>query len=119
MRATNFITGMGGMLQSVVFGYAGIRVRMYQMDLDPYLLPNSQLWELRGLKYRSSTLNLVISEDVEVELVEQEPGAEALFLVDSEDVTHELQINTPVEIERASATIYALSDLPFKYHVNK
>ena len=56
----NFITGAGGLLQSVLFGYGGIRYRKDQMDLNPTKLPNTTSWAMRGVKYRD------VSFDVEV-----------------------------------------------------
>ena len=36
----NFITGAGGFLQSVVFGYGGLRIRDNHLDFNPLLPVN-------------------------------------------------------------------------------
>lgn len=38
--AVNFITGAGGFLQGLLFGYGGIRLRDDSMTFDPQLPPN-------------------------------------------------------------------------------
>ena len=54
----NFITGAGGLLQSVLFGYGGIRYREDQMDINPTKLPNTTSWAIRGVKYRGVTFDV-------------------------------------------------------------
>ena len=56
----NFITGAGGLLQSILFGYGGIRFREDRIDVNPTKLPNTTSWAIRDVKYRG------ISFDVEV-----------------------------------------------------
>jgi hypothetical protein len=60
VRCVNFITGAGGLLQAVIFGYGGVRYRMSSLTINPYVLPNTTSWALRGLKYRGFTLDLEI-----------------------------------------------------------
>ena len=61
--AVNFLTGMGGFLQNVVYGYFGLRVNKYDLTLNPRLLPTSNNetvneMTLNGLRYRGVLLNI-------------------------------------------------------------
>ncbi len=50
--AVNFITGGGGFLQTVVFGYAGIRVYPYHMEFrGSYLPPGADAISFTGMHY--------------------------------------------------------------------
>ena len=63
MRATNFITGAGGLLQSIMFGYLSVRARAHQLDLlTPYKLPYTDSWKVIGFDYRGFTMDFRIEE---------------------------------------------------------
>ena len=49
--ATNFITGMGGYLQSVLFGYGGLRMHSDRVDFNCTLIPDTTGFTVRG-KYK-------------------------------------------------------------------
>ncbi|XP_035763036.1 protein-glucosylgalactosylhydroxylysine glucosidase [Neolamprologus brichardi] len=75
--AVNFLTGMGGFLQAVLFGYTGFRVQKDCLAFSP-LLPND-VCELcvRGVNYLGSQMDwLLRKEEVCIILREQEgsPG---------------------------------------------
>eukprot|EP00931_Biecheleriopsis_adriatica_P047869 TRINITY_DN27628_c0_g1_i1.p1 TRINITY_DN27628_c0_g1~~TRINITY_DN27628_c0_g1_i1.p1 ORF type:complete len:845 (+),score=131.45 TRINITY_DN27628_c0_g1_i1:54-2588(+) len=57
--ATNFITGAGGFLQAVTFGYFGLRITRDSMTLLPAMIQGTSFMENRGLKYlgRSFTIS--------------------------------------------------------------
>ena len=62
----NFITGAGGFLQSLIYGYAGIRILPYYMKISPVnsnLPPNTDRLILKGLNYLSTVFDLVITEE--------------------------------------------------------
>ncbi|KAH9490328.1 hypothetical protein Btru_034976 [Bulinus truncatus] len=61
--ATNFLTGMGGYLQLVLFGYAGCRIRDDLLTFDPVLITGSSELTLTGIDYRGGSLDLWYSED--------------------------------------------------------
>lgn len=47
--AVNFFTGMGGFLQTLVFGYAGIRVHLDRLEITrPQLPPEATKFTIRG-----------------------------------------------------------------------
>ena len=46
--ATNFITGMGGYLQSVLFGYGGLRMHPDRIDFNCTPVPDTTGFTIRG-----------------------------------------------------------------------
>ncbi|XP_004069635.1 protein-glucosylgalactosylhydroxylysine glucosidase [Oryzias latipes] len=70
--AVNFLTGMGGFLQAVLFGYTGFRVQKDCLAFSP-LLPNDiQELCLRGMNYLGSKMDwLLRKEEVCIILREQ------------------------------------------------
>ncbi|CAF3413981.1 unnamed protein product [Rotaria socialis] len=62
LGAVNFITGAGGFLQAVIFGYGGIRLTLYQLEvMPPPRLPNqAKKLIFHGLKYHGAILDLTI-----------------------------------------------------------
>ncbi|CAF3541630.1 unnamed protein product [Rotaria sp. Silwood1] len=64
--AVNFITGAGGFLQAVLFGYGGIRLTLDQLEFKPRgHLPNQVTkFIFHGLKYQGTTIDLTIDNDM-------------------------------------------------------
>ena len=61
--AVNFITAGGMFLQSLVFGYAGVRFNDYGVSMDPLLPPNVTAMKLRGLSHASTEIDVEISRE--------------------------------------------------------
>merc|ERR1712031_23 len=60
----NFITGAGGFLQSVLYGYGGLRVRSDRLDLRPPPLPDDTgSIGLHGVNYQGTRLSILIEAD--------------------------------------------------------
>ncbi len=57
-NAINFITGAGGFLQTVISGYAGIRLTENNLSLSPACIEGSTQIKVRGLIYRGNKLDL-------------------------------------------------------------
>ena len=76
----NFITGSGGFLQSVLFGYGGLRLREGSLDIRvPPLPSNTTSLTLNGVHYRGSKLRVLITPaEVLVSVLEVEATATAL-----------------------------------------
>ena len=73
--AINFITGMGGFLQAVIFGYLGIRTRLDRMDFDPKLPTGCSSMNASGINYHDAQFNLIVSMDmVNIEVVNSGSG---------------------------------------------
>ena len=106
----NFITGAGGFLQSVVFGYGGVRLLPGQLAWSPPPLPqNATALKLASVHYRGSTLDLAVAGGVmTVTLVGQQSGAAALQFVPGTAGPVTLQLSEPVSVPVQSSYIHAL-----------
>ncbi|CAF3721880.1 unnamed protein product [Rotaria sordida] len=64
--AVNFITGAGGFLQAVLFGYGGLRLTLNELEvMPPSRLPNrSTQLAFHGLKYNGATFDLRIEKEM-------------------------------------------------------
>lgn len=58
--AVNFITGAGGFLQSVLFGYGGFKLREDHLEFMPRLLPNTTSMKITGLDYLGNSIDVTI-----------------------------------------------------------
>ncbi|XP_045763177.1 protein-glucosylgalactosylhydroxylysine glucosidase [Maniola jurtina] len=59
--AVNFHTGMGGFLQTLMFGYAGLRIHLDKLEIiQPQLPPEATKFRIKGIKYLGSNLTLDI-----------------------------------------------------------
>jgi len=56
----NFITGAGGFLQGVMFGYPGLRILADQLTFNPAVFAGVTEYTMRNLHYRGASLNIVV-----------------------------------------------------------
>ncbi|XP_077817625.1 protein-glucosylgalactosylhydroxylysine glucosidase isoform X2 [Macaca mulatta] len=80
--AVNFLTGMGGFLQAVLFGCTGFRVTRAGVTFDPVCVSGISRVSVSGIFYQGNKLNFSFSEDsVSVEVTARAgpwaPGLEA------------------------------------------
>ena len=80
MRATNFITLAGGMLQAVLYGYGGFRLLPHQLDLKPTLLPDGLAWDIDSLTYRGARISLGVQEGGWMSVVLIDRGPEPMIM---------------------------------------
>jgi len=59
---TNFLTGAGGFLQTALFGYPGLRIHDDSLRLRPNLIEGVRAMRLRGVHYRSHTLDVAYDQ---------------------------------------------------------
>jgi len=57
----NFITGAGGFLQGVMFGYPGLRITSNQLSFQPALFAGVSEYKFRNLHYRGTSLNIAVT----------------------------------------------------------
>ncbi len=58
----NFLTGIGGFLQSLIFGYGGIRIKSAHLDIYPILPQDVTQLNYTGLNYMGNSFNLHIQK---------------------------------------------------------
>lgn len=65
--ATNFATGQGGFLQTVLFGWPGARIHADALSFDPRVPDGARVLAIRSLFYRAHAFNVTYtSERVEI-----------------------------------------------------
>lgn len=100
---------MGGFLQSILFGFAGLRLRSQQMDIDPILPPGCTKIIITGLDYRGTSLDVIVTNDTMVVLVTSvKPEAGKLWLR-SGQVKQRLYLGEPVTLKRGKAILEELT----------
>ena len=73
---------MGGFLQSVLFGYGGLRLHKDRLDINFNLPPKSQHFNVTGIDYLGSSFDFKAdSNNVAITLISQTEGAPSLDLV--------------------------------------
>ncbi|KAM9147062.1 protein-glucosylgalactosylhydroxylysine glucosidase [Pangshura tecta] len=61
--AVNFLTGMGGFLQAILFGYTGFRITKSSLNFDPICLDNISKLKVTGVSYLGSKLNFTLTKE--------------------------------------------------------
>nr|KAI8741141.1 acid trehalase-like protein 1 [Biomphalaria glabrata] len=61
--AANFLTGMGGYLQLVLFGYGGCRIYDDMLTFSPVLINGTSEVKFTGVDYRGSSFDLTYTSD--------------------------------------------------------
>nr|XP_006131719.1 protein-glucosylgalactosylhydroxylysine glucosidase [Pelodiscus sinensis]XP_006131720.1 protein-glucosylgalactosylhydroxylysine glucosidase [Pelodiscus sinensis] len=61
--AVNFLTGMGGFLQAILFGYTGFRITKGSLNFDPICPANIRKLKITGVSYLGSKLNFTLTEE--------------------------------------------------------
>ena len=106
--ATNFLTGMGGFLQSVMFGYGGLRLRADRLDLDPELPPSSTELHIIGLTYLGNTMDMFVTEaQIMISVTLRTENAAILHLQEyKSQAIHDLNLNVPLTLPRQKCAIF-------------
>eukprot|EP01122_Echinamoeba_exundans_P016203 TRINITY_DN813_c0_g1_i5.p1 TRINITY_DN813_c0_g1~~TRINITY_DN813_c0_g1_i5.p1 ORF type:complete len:666 (+),score=37.76 TRINITY_DN813_c0_g1_i5:1105-3102(+) len=61
--AVNFITGAGGFLQALIFGYGGLRIENGSLLFSPRLAPETSSMKVRGVRYRLAVFDVFWDQD--------------------------------------------------------
>ncbi|KYO41605.1 acid trehalase-like protein 1 [Alligator mississippiensis] len=61
--AVNFLTGMGGFLQAVLFGYTGFRITKNSLNFDPVCPDDINRIKVTGVSYLGNKLNFTITKE--------------------------------------------------------
>ncbi|NXC22622.1 PGGHG glucosidase, partial [Corythaeola cristata] len=74
--AVNFLTGMGGFLQAVLFGYTGFRITRTSLRFDPAFPDDIDRLKVSGVSYFGNKLKFTITkEEIRIRVTESPPGA--------------------------------------------
>ena len=92
--AINFLTGMGGFLQGVMFGYFGVRTKLDRMEFNPVLPPNTTSMKMTGVDYYGNDFDIEVEDDAVV--IDFKTTMNELVLVLMEG--HFLTISSPQQI---------------------
>ena len=60
--ATNFITGAGGYLQSLIFGYLGVRLKQDSLSFNMTRIQTTSSLQVNGIKYFGASIRLFVSK---------------------------------------------------------
>ena len=111
--AVNFITGAGGFLQSVLFGYGGLRLfDDKQIHFKPILLPGSTQLRFVGVDYHGNSIDFVImSSKSQITVTSRAQSAPALqAIVVSSQEKYRLEIGVKVEVPNELIIINPFQD---------
>lgn len=101
----NFITGAGGLLQSIVFGYGGLRLYPDRLEVNPKPFFNATSWRLKGIHYKAVVIDIEIGQErVVVTLVKTSNNV--TMTIDSVKIKQSyLQLNTSFTFKRQMANL--------------
>jgi len=91
---TNFITGAGGFLQTVMFGYGGLRIHDDHLTITPTLMEGVSSMTIRGIRYRGSSFTIECNKTaITLKMVEGPPltvadGRDTAWTLHSSVVMH-------------------------------
>lgn len=109
--AVNFITGAGGFLQSVLFGYGGLRLLDDKhLQFKPMLLPGSTQVKFVGIDYHGNSIDFVIgSSQSQITVASRAQSAPVLLaLLVSSQSKFRLDIGRTVEVPNELVIIQPL-----------
>ena len=102
--AVNFITGAGGFLQAVIYGYGGFRLQDSELAFNPTLPPEVTKMSIR-LNFLGSCMDFVISErNLTITVVFAGPIAPPLEVSTGEGVQN-LERFKPVTFSRGRGAV--------------
>jgi trehalose/maltose hydrolase-like predicted phosphorylase len=98
-----FLTGLGGFLQTMLFGFGGLRIWKDHLDVNPSLISDITNIVIRGVKYRGSELTISFDQDnMEILCVK---SAEVVHVTDSQGTTKSITKGNSVKLPRSKAKI--------------
>ncbi|CAI9550235.1 unnamed protein product [Staurois parvus] len=110
--AVNFLTGMGGFLQAILFGYTGFRINKQSLDLDPVATDEIIKLQITGVSYLGNKLNFTFTKlDTTVELTSADRNPKNSLVISFDQLTPDLPlyIGKPVSFPTKAAHIHPKS----------
>ncbi|KAL8559375.1 hypothetical protein ACOMHN_045095 [Nucella lapillus] len=104
--AYNFHTGMGGFLQSLLYGYLGLDLNDHGLDLRPQLPPSLAAMAVRGVDYLGGSLDVAYdAEQLNVTLTKVARSPLVLVAQRSQQRINLKKAGTTVTLSRQSVSI--------------
>jgi len=100
----NFITGAGGFLQAVVFGYGGARIRQNEIQFNPQLPSPVTSMQFSKINYRGNQLQIRYDSSSST-VTKLNNNGDALVLVDVKGSVHTIGQNEQINVPRGLFTI--------------
>lgn len=114
--ATNFITGAGGFLQSVINGYGGIRLHFDRLTITNFFpTPQASALEFKGITYLSNRFKLrIVGEQATITMLEIEPTRRIkATLKQTGQVTNPVEVGWSLMFNRQEELILEPVNNPF------
>ena len=92
----NFITGAGGFLQAVIFGYGGLRINETHLTLDPELPPSATGLNFTGIDYHGGSFNYHITKSQIILTLTKPLRSSTLQLQSSSGAVQNMELNKPL-----------------------
>lgn len=113
----NFITGAGGLLQAVLFGYGGLRLTDDHLEVSMSGIPGTSEWAMNDLKYRGFTFDLKMADNVmSVNVSESEDTNKTLTMVLQDGYTYPLQIGGARETPNKAFRLRVMNTSDVRVH---
>lgn len=98
-----FLTGLGGFLQTMLFGIGGLRIWRDYLAINPSLISGMTRIVIRGVSYQGAVLQISFDQDEMEVLAVKAPGA--VQLTDSSGSTRSIAEGDLARVPRGSAKL--------------
>jgi len=102
----NFITGAGGFLQAILYGYAGLRYQSDHMLLRPTLPPQSRSLLLRHLHFQGSLMNIAYDAKTLILSLQINGPNNNFFVIDANQRFHRLLPSTSLYLPTGLTKVF-------------
>lgn len=109
--AVNFMTGMGGFLQSIMFGYGGFRIYDDRLEFNPILPEGTSAFNISGINYLGASLDFSFSDKVmSINQTSRNDGLKIVMATTGQAQT--LDVGNPVIYSPQKAFLTCMSCFP-------
>ena len=113
--ASNFITGAGGFLQSLIYGYTGLRIYPLYLEINPVgiLPPKATKMTLKGFKYLNTKFDFSLDSDsYEFKCLEHSDGDFVKIVLENGETIEFLCLDEPkvYEFPKQKLRLQAVSE---------
>ncbi|KAL5008082.1 hypothetical protein ScPMuIL_013663 [Solemya velum] len=105
LGAVNFLTGMGGYLQSIVFGYGGFRIHEDRLDFNGKLPPQTTSFTVVNLDYLGGSMDFKFTTEEMTITLKRFSSRSFSIRIKSSGRSHALTLHQPVTLSAEAASI--------------